>query len=91
MAPEHVHVLSPRQSAHTIVDGLSKEDEDSREGESQSISHQREIIEGFCKKKGWRVEDVYVDEGYSGSTSNRPSLQRLLSDMAAANSVAKAM
>ncbi|WP_442861704.1 recombinase family protein [Butyrivibrio sp.] len=60
---------------------LSKEDEDSREGESQSISHQREIIEGFCKKKGWRVEDVYVDDGYSGTTSNRPSLQRLLSDI----------
>ena len=50
-------------------------------GESQSISHQREIIEEFCKKKGWRVEDVYVDDGYSGTTSNRPSLQRLLSDI----------
>ena len=37
---------------------LSKEDDDIREGESQSISHQREIIEGFCKKKGWRIEDV---------------------------------
>ena len=49
---------------------LSKEDDDIREGESQSISHQREIIEGFCKKKGWRVEDVYTDDGYSGTTSN---------------------
>ena len=60
---------------------LSKEDEDNREGESQSISHQREIIEEFCKKKGWRVEDVYVDDGYSGTTSSRPSLQKLLSDI----------
>lgn len=60
---------------------LSKEDDDIREGESQSISHQREIIEGFCKKKGWRVEDVYVDDGYSGTTSNRPSLQRLMNDI----------
>ena len=60
---------------------LSKEDDDIREGESQSISHQREIIEGFCKKKGWRVEDVYTDDGYSGTTSNRPDLQRLLKDI----------
>ena len=31
---------------------LSKEDEDIRDGESQSIGHQREMIEEFCKVRG---------------------------------------
>ena len=43
---------------------LSKEDGDSRDGESQSIGHQREMIEEFCKARGWAVEEVYIDDGY---------------------------
>lgn len=39
---------------------LSKEDEDIRDGESQSIGHQREMIEEFCRARGWAVEEVYV-------------------------------
>ena len=35
-----------------IYGRLSKEDEDLRDGESQSIAHQCEIIEEFCKRKG---------------------------------------
>lgn len=59
---------------------LSKDD-DIREGESQSIAHQREIIEEFCRRKNWAVEEVYIDDGYSGTTSNRPDLQRMLKDV----------
>lgn len=60
---------------------LSKEDEDIRDGESQSIGHQREMIEEFCRARGWAVEEVYIDDGYSGTTSNRPDLQRMLKDV----------
>lgn len=60
---------------------LSKEDEDLRDGESQSIAHQREIIEEFCKRKGWAVEEVYIDDGYTGTSSTRPALQKMLSDV----------
>ena len=60
---------------------LSKEDLDNHEGESQSIAHQREIIEEYCKAKGWAIEKVYVDDGYSGTTTNRPDLQRMLHDV----------
>ena len=60
---------------------LSKEDEDNRDGESQSIGHQREMIEEFCKQRKWAVEEVYIDDGYSGTTSNRPDLQRMLKDV----------
>lgn len=60
---------------------LSKEDEDQRDGESQSIAHQREMIEEFCKRKGWAVEEVYIDDGYTGTSQNRPALQKLLADV----------
>ena len=60
---------------------LSKDD-DIREGESQSIGHQREILREFCRKKGWKVEKEYVDDGYSGLNMERPSLKQLLDDVA---------
>ena len=60
---------------------LSKDD-DIREGESQSIGHQREILREFCRKKGWKVEKEFVDDGYSGLNKERPSLKQLLDDVA---------
>lgn len=60
---------------------LSKEDEDQRDGESQSIAHQREMIEEFCKRKGWAVEEVYIDDGYTGTSQNRPAIQKMLADV----------
>lgn len=60
---------------------LSKEDEDQHTGESQSIAHQREIIEEFCKRKGWAVEEVYIDDGFTGTSNSRPALQKMLSDV----------
>lgn len=59
---------------------LSKDD-DERERESASISHQREMMMDFCAKRGWSVEHVYVDDGYSGLNQNRPDLQKLLDDV----------
>lgn len=58
---------------------LSKDDE--LRGESASISHQREMMMEYCEKKGWSIEDIYVDDGYSGLNQNRPDLQRLLDDV----------
>ena len=62
---------------------LSKEDEDQKGGESQSIGHQREIIEEFCKRKGWAVEEYYTDDGFTGTSSTRPALQKMLADVEA--------
>ena len=42
--------VQPWQAALYIR--LSKEDLDNHEGESQSIAHQREIIDEYCKAKG---------------------------------------
>lgn len=57
---------------------LSKDDE--RSGESLSIENQKLILTKYVKEQGWNLIDVYVDDGYSGTTFDRPSVQRLLDD-----------
>jgi site-specific DNA recombinase len=56
-------------------------------GESASISVQREACEAFIaahRAEGWvALSDTYVDQGISGATLQRPGMQRLLADVAA--------
>lgn len=64
---------------------LSKEDGDvagASKAESNSISNQKELIRDFLKDK----EDIVVvservDEGYSGSSFERPGFQQMLEDI----------
>lgn len=54
--------------------------EDMRAGESLSIGHQKLILTKYVREQGWNLVDTYVDDGFSGTDFNRPSVQRLLSD-----------
>ncbi|MFC3071603.1 recombinase family protein [Shinella pollutisoli] len=50
-----------------------------RQAESDlSIPDQRRQATAFCKARGWEVVNEFVDAGLSGTTDNRPELQRLL-------------
>lgn len=49
--------------------------------ENYSIESQQERLKAFCVSKGWIVKDIYIDPGYSGSNTERPALQRMLSDL----------
>ena len=55
---------------------LSKDDE--LDGESASISNQRDMLEQYCEKQGWEVIAVFQDDGYTGLNMDRPDLKRLL-------------
>lgn len=57
---------------------LSKDDE--KAGESLSIENQRLILQRYVKEQGFELVDEYVDDGYSGTTFDRPEVQRLLDD-----------
>ena len=57
---------------------LSKDDE--RNGESLSIENQKLILEKYVMEQGWNLIDEYIDDGYSGTTFDRPGVQRLLED-----------
>ncbi len=57
---------------------LSQEDE--RQGESVSIENQRTILRKYAEERGFSIHDEYIDDGISGTTFQRPEVQRLLDD-----------
>ena len=57
---------------------LSQEDE--RQGESLSIENQRTILRKYAVEHGIQIHDEYIDDGISGTTFQRPGVQRLLDD-----------
>lgn len=57
---------------------LSQEDE--RQGESISIDNQRTILRKYAEERGFEIHDEYIDDGVSGTTFQRPEVQRLLDD-----------
>lgn len=58
---------------------LSKDDGD--DAESTSITNQRKIIQEFALANNLTIDDFYVDDGYSGYTTNRPSWNKLMKEL----------
>lgn len=50
-------------------------------GESNSITNQKDILSKFAKENGFLNPQVYADDGYSGTTFDRPDFQRMKSDI----------
>jgi len=57
---------------------LSKDDE--RAGESVSIENQRLLLTSYVQEKGWDIREIYIDDGWSGTTMQRPAFQRMMRD-----------
>ena len=51
--------------------------DDGREGESNSISNQKEILMNYARKHGFLHPEFFVDDGISGTTFERPDFQRM--------------
>ncbi len=51
--------------------------DDGREGESNSISNQKEILLQYAKQHGFLHPEFFVDDGVSGTTFMRPDFQRM--------------
>ena len=58
---------------------LSRDDD--LDGDSNSITHQKQILGDYAKKYGFRNCRYYVDDGYSGTNFERPDFQRMLADI----------
>ena len=58
---------------------LSRDDDN--EGDSNSIQHQKQILEKYAKDRGITNYKFYVDDGYSGTNFNRPGFQEMLADI----------
>ena len=69
--------MASQKQQYTILYGrLSQEDE--RAGESNSIQHQRKILQKAAKDKGYTDTIFFVDDGITGTTMKRPGFQKML-------------
>ena len=67
-----------QQPITALYPRLSHEDE--LQGESNSISNQKLLLQNYVRQRGWNEVDVYIDDGYSGTNFNRPGVRRLIED-----------
>ena len=58
---------------------LSREDENKTDV-SESITNQKSLLLQYVKENNLRVYDIYIDDGYSGTTFDRPGFNRLIRD-----------
>ena len=57
--------------------------EDDLDGESNSISNQKAILEKYAKEHGFPNPTFFVDDGYSGISFDRPGFQRMIEEVEA--------
>ena len=70
-----------QQPITALYPRLSHEDE--LQGESNSISNQKRILETYAKQNGFSNLRWYTDDGYSGANFQRPGFQSMLADIEA--------
>ena len=51
--------------------------DDGRDGDSNSIVNQREILSQYARSNGFHNTQFFVDDGISGTTFDRPDFQRM--------------
>ncbi len=56
-------------------------DDGGDEGESNSITNQRELIKSYADKAGFKIIKEFIDDGYTGSNFDRPDFKRMLNDL----------
>ncbi|MGN0179010.1 MAG: recombinase family protein [Monoglobaceae bacterium] len=55
--------------------------EDMLQGESNSITNQRLMLQTYADDHGFRNCQFYVDDGYSGANFNRPAYKQMMQDI----------
>ena len=69
-----------RQTTQNLITALYPRlsHEDELQGESNSISNQRKILQKAAKDKGYTDTVFFVDDGITGTTMKRPGFQKML-------------
>ena len=52
--------------------------DDANDGDSNSIQNQKKILLNYAKENGYTNYQFFVDDGYSGTTFDRPDFQRMI-------------
>lgn len=71
------------EKATALYCRLSRDDEG--EGDSNSIAHQKQILEKYASDHGLCPVTFFVDDGFSGTNFNRPGFQEMLAAIEAGN------
>ena len=53
---------------------------DSQFEDGYSVEAQKDMLEGYCRSRGWKDYEFYIDGGYTGSNIDRPEMKRLIED-----------
>ena len=75
----YLEISNPMDYHVALYIRLSKEDEN--EGPSQSVQNQESLLREFVQQHRLSVFDTYVDDGWSGTSFDRPSFQRMIDDI----------
>ena len=75
----YLEISNPMDYHAALYIRLSKEDEN--EGPSQSVQNQESLLREFVQQHRLSVFDTYVDDGWSGTSFDRLSFQRMIGDI----------
>ncbi len=78
---EETEMLRATEKITALYCRLSQED--ANEGDSNSITNQKDILLRYAKEHRFPNPTFFVDDGYSGTNSDRPGFQQMLSEIEA--------
>lgn len=70
--------FTENQSYTALYARLSQDD--GNEGDSNSIINQVKILEDYAKKHNYMPYKIFIDDGYSGTSFNRPDFMDMIKD-----------
>lgn len=75
----YLEISNPGDYHVALYIRLSKEDES--EGPSESVTNQQSLLDEFAREHRLDVYDTYIDDGWSGTSFDRPGFQRMIEDI----------
>ncbi len=75
----YLEISNPMNYQVGLYIRLSKEDEN--EGPSGSVTNQKSLLNAFVEERRLSVYDTYIDDGWSGTSFDRPDFKRLIEDI----------
>ncbi|MBQ6606308.1 MAG: recombinase family protein [Firmicutes bacterium] len=81
VAPKKEGTALPRATDRITALYCRLSQEDALEGESNSISNQKRILEAYAKEHHFPNPVFFVDDGYSGTDFDRPGFQKMLEEI----------
>ncbi len=76
---EDTEMLRATEKITALYCRLSQED--ALDGESNSITHQKDILLKYCKDHRFFNPTFFVDDGYSGTSMDRPGFQKMIEEV----------